>query len=228
MNDTAASSQCPPPEIKKNSNILLKLILLIVFLLFIIAAVVTKFIFAPWQEIPSQMPQPADFILQNKIIRKVMKEFSSKKQIRPEATLKLSVPEINSLLRLLGNIKPKNIQFPLRYFRPHVSKDGVFSATFPVRTSAAWLWGGTIYIRTSAEITKKQEGMNCKLKSLHLTSVPLPLQQAQRQIDLRLAKLKLEKNYKIFDQAIKSISFDGKKFVIIYRPMQMMMMLQNR
>lgn len=226
MNDTI---QCGSSAAEKSSNILIKLILLIFVLLVIIIVAVTKMLFAPWQEIKPQIPQPADFILQNRIIGKVMKEFSSKKQLRPEATLKLSIPELNSLLRLIGNMKPEKSPYPLRYYRPQISDNGVFSATFPIRTPAKWLWGGTLYIRSSAEISKTPEDLKCKLKSLHITSFPLPLAQAQQQVDFRLTKLKMDKNYRIFDQAIKSITFDGKRFIIVYRPQQMMMIImQNR
>ena len=161
-------------------KILLITILSLLFLLLILCAAAAKLVFAPWQEIPPTQLQLTDFMVQNGLIGRISREFSRKNKLRSEATLKLTVPEVNSLLRLLGNIQSDKMQYPLRYYRPQVNDNGIFSVTYPLRTSARWLWGGTIYIMASAKISKTPEQLMCDLESLKLTSISLPLQQAQQ------------------------------------------------
>ncbi|MBR2373451.1 MAG: hypothetical protein IKA87_04395, partial [Lentisphaeria bacterium] len=132
MNECAAP--CSQEPIKKNSNILPKIILLTAVLLLLLAGVITKLLFAPWQEIAPVQLQPADFLVQHRVISKVMKEFYRKKGPRKEAVLKHSVPEANSILRIAGNIKYKKSPYPLRYYRPEFKENGELSLTFPLRT----------------------------------------------------------------------------------------------
>ena len=171
---------------------------------------------SPWREIPPVIPSIEDFVVQSKLVRRLYKELSNRKEIPERSTLKLTPDEVNSLFRVAANFQGKELPFPVRYYRPAFSDKGVFSLTVPLRT-----WAGTIYTDAAFTVAKGPEGLKVTPVSLKVGRVPLPCGGegiAAGFVGTKVAEAGKDPNYELFDQAVESISFDGKHLVVVYRP----------
>ncbi|MBE6384414.1 MAG: hypothetical protein E7048_01980 [Lentisphaerae bacterium] len=222
MSDTTSQTdstvQTPSPKVKKIFWLSLALVVIIVitavpFLLF-------QAIFKPWKEIPPVSLTSKDFSLQYKLMRKVYKNFSSKK-IPEKAVLRLTSEEINSLFKLAGNTKPQKLPFPVRYLQPVCSDNGVFSLTYPIRPKQSWLADKAIFLNVLFRISK-QEGKNliCTLDSVKVNNIKLPAsvrEKLQQKIDMEI-----QKEARNISGLLDSLAFVNGKLVVVYKPQALM------
>lgn len=212
------------PAANKKSGLILKILAGAVILLLLTGILFTRLIFAPWEEIQPLYPDPQDFSVQYKLMRKVSKSFSDRKRLAQKATLAMAPAELNSLFRMAANITPSGTPLPFRYYRPSVSQDGVFSLTIPCRSSASWLWGGTVYIRAAFTLSKeKGKDLQIGLKSLKITDLSLPLSTAQGAVEKMMRKKEIMRNLSRFNDSIETLRFDRGKFLIEYIPAKLML-----
>lgn len=184
--------------------------------LLLIAAILAALLLSPWEEIPEIKPQAEDFILQGKLLRHFYKELSNRKELPERSTLKLTPAEVNSIFRTAANYRGKKLPYPVRYYRPAFSDKGIFSFTFPIRS-----WAGTIYLKAAFSIAKGPDGLKITPAALAAGRIPLPCSGdgiAAGILDAQMTEVRQNPNYELFDQAVESISFDGKHLVIVYRP----------
>lgn len=214
MND---GSPAPAPETPRRRK---KLLLLIAggaaLALLLIAAVLAALLLSPWEDIPKVTPQAEDFVLQGKLLRRFYKELSNRKELPERSVLKLTPAEVNSIFRIAANYQGKDLPYPVRYYRPAFSGKGVFSFTMPVRT-----WAGTIYLKAAFSVAKGPDGLKITPAALAAGRIPLPCGGdgiAAGIIDAEITEVRQNPCYELFDQAVESISFDGKHLVIVYRP----------
>ena len=187
----------------------------------LIGIVGAALLLAPWQEIPAIYPQKEDFQLQNRLLRRFFKEFSDRKNLPERSILKLTPEEVNSLFRIAANFQGRDLPYPVRYYRPAFSGKGVFSLTIPMRT-----WMGTVYTKAAFSITKGPEGLRITPVSLKVGRIPLPGSGSDGItagiLESQIAEVRQDPNYELFDQAVESISFDGRHLVVIYRPRKLL------
>ena len=187
----------------------------------LIGIVGAALLLAPWQEIPAIYPQKEDFQLQNRLLRRFFKEFSDRKNLPERSILKLTPEEVNSLFRIAANFQGRDLPYPVRYYRPAFSGKGVFSLTIPMRT-----WMGTVYTKAAFSITKGPEGLRITPVSLKVGRIPLPGSGSDEItagiLESQIAEVRQDPNYELFDQAVESISFDGRHLVVIYRPRKLL------
>ncbi|MBQ7694766.1 MAG: hypothetical protein IJT50_06540 [Lentisphaeria bacterium] len=214
MND---DSTVPVPETPRQRK---KLLLLIaggaVLAVLLIAAVLAALLLSPWEDIPKVTPRTEDFVLQGKLIRRFYRELSNRKELPERSVLKLTPAEVNSIFRIAANYQGKDLPYPVRYYRPAFSDKGVFAFTMPLRT-----WAGTIYLKAAFSIAKGPEGLKITPASLKVGRISLPCSGdgiAAGIIDAEMTEANQNPIYELFDQAVESISFDGKHLVIVYRP----------
>ena len=187
----------------------------------LIGIVGAALLLAPWQEIPAIYPQKEDFQLQNRLLRRFFKEFSDRKNLPERSILKLTPEEVNSLFRIAANFQGRDLPYPVRYYRPAFSGKGVFSLTIPMRT-----WMGTVYTKAAFSITKGPEGLRITPVFLKVGRIPLPGSGSDGItagiLESQIAEVRHDPNYELFDQAVESISFDGRHLVVIYRPRKLL------
>ena len=187
----------------------------------LIGIVGAALLLAPWQEIPAIYPQKEDFQLQNRLLRRFFKEFSDRKNLPERSILKLTPEEVNSLFRIAANFQGRDLPYPVRYYRPAFSGKGVFSLTIPMRT-----WMGPVYTKAAFSITKGPEGLRITPVSLKVGRIPLPGSGSDGItagiLESQIAEVRQDPNYELFDQAVESISFDGRHLVVIYRPRKLL------
>ena len=193
------------------------------FILLILCVVVlTRLVFAPWQEIAPVVPTLKDFSVQYKLMRKVTKDFSrsrKKKNLAEAKTLRLTPEEINALFRIGANIQSGKMPRPLRYYRPVFEESGIFRLTLPCRTPFEWLWGGTVYVKIGFKVSKAPgEALKIEVVSLHGTKLPLRKEWAQRAVDEYLSDTKIRRRLESFESVVDRIHYTGGKLNIEYRP----------
>ena len=219
------NSPAPSPgEPRRGRKRLLLIAGTIVLAAAIIAAVMAALLLSPWQEVPPVALRAEDFVLQGKLIRRFYKEFSNRNELPERSALKLTPAEVNSLFRVAANYQGKELPYPVRYYRPAFSGKGLFSLTIPLRT-----WAGTIYTKAAFTITKGPEGLKVTPVQLEAGKIALPCGDnggiAAGLIESQIAGTAQDPNYQLFDQAVESISFDGKHLVVVYRPRKLVSLL---
>ena len=220
MNENPSAPQsaesAPQPQKTKGWFRWWYVLIALLLVLFLAALVLTARAFAPWKEIPAAVPTLTDMTNQYKLMQRFSKAISKKEKSSRKAVLKLSPQEINSIFTFAANLKPKNSPDPLRYYQFKSHDTGVFSVTFPVRTSMTWLWGGTIYAQTAFTVSKAPgQELKVNILSFYLTDWALNSPKILEQLNLKAAqevkKLKIGKE-------LESITFDNGQFVIVCDP----------
>lgn len=226
MSSEVPSSVTPPPEspqVVKNRKVLWwSIVSGLLILLLLIPVWLFSLIFAPWQEIQPTLPQMNDFFTLNKLIRKVSKEFSKKKELSERAVLQVSPDQLNSLFLIAGNVKSGKIPHPIRYYRPQCHKDGSLSAVFPIGPfKQSLLKNKAVYLQFVFRISKNagEQRFRCTIDSAKVTKLSLPSsarEKFQEAVDKKLSEKQFE------SAAVESISFKNGKFVIVYSPKRIM------
>ena len=194
------------------------------FILLILCVVVlTRLVFAPWQEIAPVFPTAKDFSLQYKVMRKISKDLSrdrkKKKKIAEVKALRLKPEEINSLFRIAANVQSSRMPLPLRYYRPYFDEAGQFHVTVPYRTPLKWLWGGTVYVKIVFTVTKSSgEEVDFRIVSLYANKLPLCREWAQRAADEFMFQEKVRLHLEKFNTLVDKLHYSGGKLHIEYRP----------
>ena len=179
----------------------------------------------PWQEVPSASLTGKDFKVQYKLMKKISKELSRKK-IQKKAVLRLSPEEVNSIFKLGGNYKPRQLQVPVRYFQPTYHK-GVFSLTYPVRLEALKLPNKAIYFHISFKVAKESgKALAVSLISIKANGLLMPdsvVKKAQAKLDAKMKKLQ-DDAARILD----SISVKNDELILIYDPQTIMFLMMGK
>ena len=161
--------------------------------------------------------------ISNQLTREVLR-----RRPRAEATLRLSVDEVNTLLEFArhtayaagGDVPPPE-SFVIGY-RP----DGAFTFTAPVKAAPKWCFGGMIYLSGNFHFEKQDEKLIVDVPELRFGRADMPVPGGgaylrDTSVDAIKAALPPE-----FDAAVKALypERDGT-LVIVYRPREMRGML---
>ena len=219
MSEQREEAVSPVPFFKK---VWFKILVIFIIILFAAVVIITKLLFAPWENVPPVVTSFADISAQYRLMKHFSRDFSKQEKIPEKSVIKLSENEINSLFRLVANITPNSSPYPLRYYRLSFSKEGIFSAALPLDTGKKWLWGGTLYLKVRFTLSKEENAsLQCRIISLQATSLPLSSSLGQKAVDIFMNEEKIQKDLEKINKVLRQVTFDGKKLVITYNSVQL-------
>ncbi len=161
--------------------------------------------------------------LSNQLTREVLRRHP-----RAEATLRLSVDEVNTLLEFArhtayaaGTDVPPPESFVIAY-RP----DGAFTFTVPVDAAPNWCFGGMLYLSGRFHFEKQDEKLIVDVPELRFGRAELPVPGGGAYLREASADAVRESLPPEFAAAVKSLysERDGT-LVIVYRPREMQNLL---
>lgn len=158
--------------------------------------------------------------ISNQLSREVLR-----RNPRAEATLRLSVDEVNALLEFArhtayaagGDVPPPE-SFVIGY-----RSDGAFTFTVPVKTAPRWCFGGMFYLSGRFHFEKQDDKLCVDVPELRFGRADLPVPGGGAYLSADTVKEALPPE---FDAAVKALypERDGT-LVIVYRPREMQCLL---